>query len=285
MKVKSLFAATLGLALGLSALTGVAVAGQPDDPGKSEEAPGQVVKAEHAPEQAQAPASAAQSEGKSDTAPGQTKTETAATPTRGTSATAPGQTKTGTAATPTQGNSAAAKAKVAPTVTVQANGGRSAEAHHHVIICHATGSTTNPFVVINIPMTAWTEAHDVHQDGRDFILKDPASRPGSKDGFTKAACGQVAGVQILPKVEEQAPAAVQVVEEQKQQGGVLGAQAAVKKAKAKPPAAQQGQGGVLGEIAAVPSQELPFTGIQLWIVLLAGIGLLAAGLGARKAMH
>jgi hypothetical protein len=58
-------------------------------------------------------------------------------------------------------------------------------------------------------------------------------------------------------------------------------QAAVKKAKAKP----QARGGVLGEIAAVPSQQLPFTGIQLWIVLLAGIGLLAAGLGARKAMH
>ena len=36
---KSLLAAALGLALALSALTGAASAGKPDDPGKSEEAP------------------------------------------------------------------------------------------------------------------------------------------------------------------------------------------------------------------------------------------------------
>jgi hypothetical protein len=64
-----------------------------------------------------------------------------------------------------------------------------------VIVCHRTGSNSNPYVVINIPWTAWTEAHSPdtgsHPDlnGRhDILLKDPASRPGSKDGFTKANC-------------------------------------------------------------------------------------------------
>src|SRR5687768_5634668 len=79
--------------------------------------------------------------------------------------------------------------------TVALAQGRSAEAHHHVIICHRTGSDSNPYVVINIPWTAWSEAHSPdtgsHPDlnGRhDIMLKDPASRPGSKDGFSKDDC-------------------------------------------------------------------------------------------------
>ncbi len=112
-------------------------------------------------------------------------------------------------ATPAERQPAAKPAKATPTPaqksepksarrSEQPSGsrGRSAEAHHHVIICHRTGSASNPYVVINIPWTAWTEAHSPHTgshpdlDGRsDIMLKDPASRPGSKDGFTKASCG------------------------------------------------------------------------------------------------
>lgn len=84
--------------------------------------------------------------------------------------------------------------------------GRSAEAHHHVIICHRTGSNSNPYVVINIPWTAWSEAHSpdtgAHPDlnGRhDLMLKDPASRPGSKDGFTKSSCGSSAAPAVVPQ--------------------------------------------------------------------------------------
>lgn len=266
MKVKSLLAAILGLALALSALTGVAGAGKPDDPGKSEDAPGQVKKAEEAP-----PATPA-SQGKSAQAPGQTKTEKAAEPAKGKSAEA----KARVAAK----RAAKATAKTAVKPQQEPNLGRSAEAHHHIIICHATGSATNPFVVINIPMTAWTEAHDVHQDGRDFILKDPASRPGSKDGFDKSDCVQPA--QPAKEVEQQPPPQEQAVvvppAAQQEQGGVLGAQAVVRQ-----PPAQQGQGGVLGEVGAVAAQELPFTGLQLWIALLAALGLVAAGLGVRRA--
>ena len=92
--------------------------------------------------------------------------------------------------------------------------GQSANAHHHVIICHRTGSLSNPYVVINIPYTAWLHAHSdttgSHPDlngNHDKTLKDPASRPGSKDGFTKGACGGVAvtsppTTQVTPSSEQ-----------------------------------------------------------------------------------
>jgi hypothetical protein len=70
-------------------------------------------------------------------------------------------------------------------------------------------------------------------------------------------------VELQPTVEQQQEVAVQAAAP-KQQGGVLGAQAG------RPAAGQQDQGGVLGEIGAVTQSELPFTGLPLWIALLAG---------------
>lgn len=298
MKFKSLLAATLGLALALSALSGVALAGKPDDPGKSEEAPGQVKKAEEAP--APVPA-AAGTKGKSASAPGQAKKATKA-PTKGKSATAPGRTKTGTAATPTKGKSETAKTKAAakPEVRQQGNkGGRSAEAHHHVIVCHRTGSDSNPYVVINIPMTAWTEAHSPDTgshptlNGRDDILLHAGPvPPGGKMGFTKDDCEApqqpAGGVEEKEeqKVEQPVTQDVQptvVTQEaapQEEQGGVLGVQAV-----APQPAPQQAQGGVLGRLGAVAQQQLPFTGLPLWIAVLAGAALVGAGLGVRRSMR
>jgi hypothetical protein len=95
-----------------------------------------------------------------------------------------------------QAEKRAEKAESKPAKATQSVNSQSANAHHHVIVCHRTGSESNPYVVINIPYTAWTHAHSdttgSHPDknGRaDKLLKDPASRPGSKDGFTKASCG------------------------------------------------------------------------------------------------
>jgi hypothetical protein len=344
-------ATALALAVACTALTGAAFAGPPDDPGKSENAPGQEKKAE-----APAPAPAA-------TPP--------ASP--GKSESAPGKTKTSKAATPSKGKSASAKGKGKSEVKVQQNEGKSADAHHHVIVCHATGSESNPFVVINIPMTAWKAAHDVHQDDRDFILKDPASRQGTKDGFTKEDCEAQGGVAPEVKTEEkkeegcppvttvtktttetkvehkagkkgkiveispsdksahvrkhgekkttvvktetkvvgqgecaavvqaqgaptptvaptqppaeaaQAPAQAQAAQAQVTQqapaGEVAGVQARIVKPKAK------ARGGVLGALGAVAGEELPFTGLPLWIAALIGFGLVGAGFGARKAMR
>ncbi len=91
----------------------------------------------------------------------------------------------------------------------QESKGQSALAHHHVIVCHRTGSDSNPYVVINIPLTAWTNAHSPETgshpvlNGRhDILLKDPASRPGSKDGFTKASCGSTGTTPVDADVKD-----------------------------------------------------------------------------------
>src|SRR5204863_2767322 len=67
--------------------------------------------------------------------------------------------------------------------------GHEKTAHHKVIICHRTGSATNPYVVINVSINAWLNGHSKHPalDGRsDILLKDPAS-PGEK--MDVSACG------------------------------------------------------------------------------------------------
>ena len=172
--------------------------------------------------------------------------------------------------------------------------GRSAEAHHHVIICHRTGSDSNPYVVINIPWTAWSEAHSpdtgAHPDrnGRhDIMLKDPASRPGSKDGFTKSSCGSSAAATVVPQqirpidvcpniegMQTTVPAGkvkdesgncvllatgtvVQTKVERKELKEVLAATSPATVARAKPAATPAGESelpasGVLGAVASAP---------------------------------
>lgn len=258
-------ASALGVALAALVLTAAAAAGG----GKSGSAPGHQ-------NDTTAP-------GNTENAPGQQTKAAAATEEHGKSAVAPGHTKQGKAATPARGKSAEAKAKPKgrPVSLDEPARGRSTQAHHHVIVCHATGSASNPYVVINIPMTAWTSAHDRHQDGRDFILKDPASRTGTKDGFSKADCVQPAPQQA--GAQQAAPPAAKQPREQSGVAGVQGAEArpaAVRAARRPAP-----QGAVLGALGAVEAGDLPFTGLPLWIAVVAGIGLVGAGLGARRAMR
>lgn len=292
MNARALVAAALGIVFAFTALPGAAFAGKPDDPGKSEQAPGQLMKAEKAADPAPAPA--AEAKGQSE-ANGQSQA-------KGKSSAAPGHTKTQQAAAPSKGKSAQANAnsEARGQARIQQNGepGRSGEAHHHVIVCHRTGSSTNPYVVINIAMTAWSEAHSPDTgshptlDGRDdILLKDPASGPGTKDGFTKEDCGQPAAIQQqqeplpqpAPKPEPQPePAAAP----QPAAGGVAGEQAVIAQPAAPAaPAAEQPAGGVLGGLGSVGAAELPFTGLPLWIAALAGIALVSAGLGARRAIR
>jgi hypothetical protein len=58
-------------------------------------------------------------------------------------------------------------------------------------------------------------------------------------------------------------------------GGVLGATASAGHGNAAP------QGGVLGAIASVGGGVLPFTGLPLWIFVVAALGVIALGLGLR----
>ena len=161
--------------------------------------------------------------------------------------------------------------------------GRSDEAHHHVIICHRTGSDSNPYVVINIPMTAWSEAHDpgsshAHPplNGRvDIMLKDPASRPGSKDGFTKEDC-EAAGGGGGGGTTTGGTTTGGTTTGGTTTGGTTGSGGAG--------AGGGGGGGSLGgEAAAVEAGgPLPFTGFPVWLVLLAGLSLIGGGFAALR---
>jgi hypothetical protein len=132
-------------------------------------------------------------------------------------------------------------------------GGSSNDAHHHVIVCHRTGSASNPYVVLNIPWTAWSEAHDPGSDhahppleGRvDILLEAPASRPGARDGFTAADCAAV---------------------------GVV----------ASPPPSTGSPGGALGEEVGGPGPGLlPFTGLRPLIAFLTGLAMIGCGVALR----
>jgi hypothetical protein len=156
--------------------------------------------------------------------------------------------------------------------------GRSGEAHEHVIICHRTGSESNPYVVINIASTAWNEAHDpasshAHPplNGRTDIFLAVASGPGTKDGFTADDCEGGGGVSpgdgngdgddgdgngdagISPGGDDGDGGTTGVATT----GGALGV---------------AGAGG-----AGAQAGELPFTGLPAWIPALAAVALLTAG--------
>jgi hypothetical protein len=137
-------------------------------------------------------------------------------------------------------------------------GNRSGHAHHHLVICHRTGSASNPYVVINIPWTAWSEAHSpgsarAHPalGGRvDLVLNDPASRPGSKDGFTSDDCRVNDPVPPPPRPTPPTP-----------------------------PSNGSG-GGALGQEAGSAGQgALPFTGLPVLLALLVALGAAVSAAG------
>jgi hypothetical protein len=151
-----------------------------------------------------------------------------------------------------------------------------------VVICHRTGSEPNPYVVINIPWTAWTEAHDpasshAHPplNGRvDIMLEDPASAPGAKDGFTADDCVTTGGpTGAPPSGTTGAPPSGTTGSPPQSTGGVSGATTGGTGG-----VSGATTGGTTGGVAATPSGgNLPFTGLPVWMPLLAGLGLLAGG--------
>lgn len=140
------------------------------------------------------------------------------------------------------------------------SGSGNSDAHHHVIVCHRTGSDSNPYVVINIPWTAWSEAHSSETgshptlNGRDdILLQDPASRPGSKDGFTKGDC------RVNDPVPPPPPGPTPP---------------------ASPPSGGAFGGGALGQAAGSAGQgALPFTGFPVLLALLVALGAAVSAAG------
>jgi hypothetical protein len=179
----------------------------------------------------------------------------------------------------------------APPMAPAKGRGHEKTAQHKVIICHRTGSSTNPYVVINISINAWQHGHTTHPalDGRsDILLQDPA-RPGEKlDASQCPGAGQQqgsAGTSGGVGGDQQLTAGhVANAKARTGAGGVLGA-TATSRPKATPRSGTAGA-GVLGAFSSrVTRGQLPFTGLPLWPAALIAAALMAAGLIVRRRGH
>lgn len=166
--------------------------------------------------------------------------------------------------------------------------------HNKVWICHATGSTTNPFVRIRPASPSHPQAHDRHQHDEDVIPAPNGECPGrtrrtpprtddpggpKKTLWTVRAAGAPSGT--TPPATTVITAPLPARAEQT----VLGESAT----------SAPGNGGAPGAGAALPADApvtpasagedggLPFTGLESWVLGLLGLLGLTAGLGLRLA--
>lgn len=137
-------------------------------------------------------------------------------------------------------------------------------------VLHKTGSKKNPYVLITPSTNSAHYDRTKHED--DIVLAGGAAAAAGADcpaqaaslRMQRAAAGGVAGVQA-----RQAPPA----------------RSAAKPIAARRPAAAErpAAGGVLGVTRRLAGRTLPFTGLPLWLALVGGLGLLAAGTAGMRA--
>jgi hypothetical protein len=169
--------------------------------------------------------------------------------------------------------------------------GNSAVAHTHVIICHRTGSRSNPYVVINISMSAWLQGHTTHpaRNGHNDILLKQGAAPGEK--MPRSACGSpVTPNSPKPPVVDPVPPLTPTDTPRTPSAPPTGkpADPSTPAGPLVPPALPKekpghADSGVAAHVEAGVLQELPFTGLPLWIAVFAGCLLLGTGVAIRKA--
>jgi hypothetical protein len=169
--------------------------------------------------------------------------------------------------------------------------------HAKVTICHATGSESNPYVTITIAEPA-VAAHRRHQHGEDIIPAPAGGCPAAAlapatptataaPTETKAAA---LAAQVVPPAAAVAPATAQApaaaggeaslqTAPATANGDVLGEEASGGSA----PAATTRESGVDAATAAADTSSLPFTGLDLWLVVAAGLAALIAGIALFRA--
>lgn len=132
----------------------------------------------------------------------------------------------------------------------------SAAPHHKVTLCHATGSRTNPYVLITVSVNATTgNGHGRHEDD---IIPAPAARcPSGETEDPGDSSGGGGGGGDDPKPTGG--------------GGGSGETPTYDGQPSAPPRA-----------FAPAAQELPFTGFPVWALALAGAGAVGAGALLRR---
>jgi hypothetical protein len=167
---------------------------------------------------------------------------------------------------------------------------------HKVTICHATGSTSNPYVVITVDVHA-LKAHTQHQDGRDVIPAPSGGCPAASSGGGTTTTGTTGttttGTTTTGTTTTGTTTTGTTTTGTTTTGGVAGVSTPPSgghSAGSPQPSVQGGpQGGPAGVLGvttrlgtAARSGTLPFTGVPLWLAALAAAGLLAAGVGLRR---
>ena len=150
--------------------------------------------------------------------------------------------------------------------------------HGKVTICHATGSETNPYVLITVDEHA-LKAHMSHQDGQDIINPTgpcpgatiPSGVGNPPSGIVSPG-GELPGAGPLAEAEQPAQGVLGVSEER---GGSSGGAPETENAVL---GANQGSGPASGDAGT----SLPFTGLQILVMAALGLVLGVAGFRLRR---
>jgi hypothetical protein len=119
-------------------------------------------------------------------------------------------------------------------VKAEANNGASAAAHLHVTICHATGSSTHPYVMISPSASGVLHGHLGHQDHRDIVpaftvngqtYSQNATTAGMAVFTAGCTAGPAAAAQVSTQATTQVSTPVQSTTQASTQAGVAGTQA------------------------------------------------------------
>ncbi|HEY8724057.1 MAG TPA: hypothetical protein VIL92_09400 [Gaiellaceae bacterium] len=202
---------------------------------------------------------------------------------------------------------------------IEESQGVAALTHGHVTICHATGSSSNPYVRISPSASGVFHGHLGHQDGRDIV--PPFTWKGqtySENWDVNGMAIYNAGCTVAPGAAAPAASAVTLTPAASATvaptaaasataaaGAVQGAQVTITPAASSPTATPAAAGGVKGAVVAlrptktkraggvlgtttrlggsIASTRLPFTGLPLWIFALVAAGLIGIGLTMRRA--
>jgi hypothetical protein len=261
-------ASSLVLALGLSAFTGSALAGNGHGNGNSADAPGQLKKGTTTTAPTASPKGGADANLAASTA-GVKPTSSTAQGKHGTSCSTGGGTGSSATCTSTVATAATAQTAAHPDASKRYGDGRTAAQ-----VANAAGAPSG--TTLSGPGNS--QPHKVTDCKHKHAVDVHAVKSYSSAVCTSARTSTTvtAGVSATAHITAATAAGTSTTATgaTAQTGTVLGATASVSHGKSSP------QGGVLGAIQSAAT--LPFTGFRLWLVVAAALALIALGLTLRR---